>query len=145
MTDIQLRVAAKAVILNDKNEVLIVREGETYVDGTKVGQYGLPGGRLDLGEAFNDGLRREAKEETGLTVEPLYPLFVGEWRPVIRDVPHQIIAIFVVCRAVDGKVVLSEEHDHYKWIQPKTHPKYHMMEPDDEVLDALVKRQNDKV
>ncbi len=66
-----LRVAAKSLIINDQGQVLIVREASTYGDGTQIGRFGLPGGRIDLGESFEDGLRREAKEETGLDIEPL--------------------------------------------------------------------------
>ena len=137
MVDLVLKVAAKAVIVNNKNKVLILREGDTYAEGSQIGLYGLPGGRLNMGEAFNDGLKREAKEETGLDIEPLHPVYVGEWRPVIKGAPHQIIAVFVKCRAVGGKVQLSDEHDSYEWIDPRQHSQFKMMEPDDKVLDAL--------
>src|SRR6187431_844175 len=94
-----LRVAAKAIIVNDKGQVLIIREASTGPDNTKVGQWGLVGGRLEPGESFLEGLQREVREETGLKVQVEKPVHVGEWRPIIRDVPHQIIAIFMLCRA----------------------------------------------
>lgn len=139
MNEAILKVAAKAVIVNDKGEVLILREGTTYSDGTQIGKYGLPGGRLDAGERFEDGLLREAKEETGLTVKPLFPLYVGEWHPVIKGVPHQIIAVFMACRADGEDVVLSDEHDEYKWIKPEDRTSYTFMDPDGDVLDQYAK------
>src|SRR5574337_985895 len=99
MTKIILRVAAKAVIVNSAGKILIVREASTYKEGTGAGRYHMPGGRLEEGENYAEGLRREVAEETGLEVEPLYPIFVGEWQPVINGVPNHIVAIFTVCRA----------------------------------------------
>lgn len=140
MSSLVLRVAAKAAIINNEGKVLIVREGTKYVEGSQVGLYGLPGGRLEVGEAFYDGLEREVGEETGLKVEPLYPLYVGEWRPEIKGVPHQIVAIFMACRLVGGELKLSDEHDGFEWINPKDYTKYTMMDPDDKVIEELIRR-----
>ncbi|HSX33438.1 MAG TPA: NUDIX hydrolase [Candidatus Saccharimonadales bacterium] len=134
-----LRVAAKAVIVKN-GKVLIVREANTYGDGTQLGRYGLPGGRLELGERFYDGLKREVHEEVGLEVEHLYPVFVGEWRPVIKDVPHQIIAVFVVCEAKSNTLTLSDEHDDAQWIDPALRHQFDLMDPDWEVIDAYAAR-----
>ncbi|HEX9153244.1 MAG TPA: NUDIX hydrolase, partial [Candidatus Saccharimonadales bacterium] len=87
-SDMVLRVAAKGLIVNEEGKVLIVREAVTYGDGTQIGRYGLPGGRIDIGEMYLEGLKRECMEEVGLEVEPLYPLFVGEWHPNIKGTPH---------------------------------------------------------
>ena len=100
---------------------------------------GICGGRLEVGEAFLDGLKREAKEEVGLVIEPIKPLYVGEWRPIIRGIPHQIIAIFMICRASSLVVKLGPEHNAYAWIEPTAYRTYTMMEPDDQVIEALIK------
>lgn len=113
-----LKVAAKAVIEKD-GKLLVLREANTYEEGTNIGRYGFPGGRLNSGESYEDGLRREVKEETGLQIEISHPVYVGEWRPVIKGVPTQIIAIFTVCKLVSGTIALSEEHDKYEWVDPK--------------------------
>jgi 8-oxo-dGTP diphosphatase len=132
-----LQVAAKAAIVNKMGEVLIVREAQTGKNNTKVGLYGLVGGRLDPGETFYDGLAREVLEETGLTATPLAPLYVGEWHPVIRGQEHQIIAIFMLCRATAGGVRLSAEHDDYKWVKPGA-VGVPMMQPDGMVADEKI-------
>jgi 8-oxo-dGTP diphosphatase len=142
MQDLQLRVAAKAVITNTKGQVLIVREAKTYKDGVKIGVYGMPGGRLEPGEAFLDGLAREVREETGLTVAAGQPLLVGEWCPVIRGVPHQIIAIFIACQSQSTAVQLSDDHDDYMWIDPHKRREYNIMSPDCDAVDALAARSS---
>lgn len=52
------RVAVKALIKNDKGELLLVKENSDKWD--------LPGGGLDHGEEPEDGLRREILEELGV-------------------------------------------------------------------------------
>lgn len=133
MDDIVLRVAAKGVLVNAVGKVLILREANTYEEGTNVGKWGIPGGRIQLGESYDDGLRREVKEETGLDVEIGKPLYVGEWRPIIKGVQHQIIAVFTLCRA-DGDIQLSEEHDAYKWVGLHDVDGLRIMPPDDLVV-----------
>ncbi len=139
MSKIQQRIACKALIIKDE-KVLILREAPTYKDGTNIGRYHLPGGRIDPGEPFLEGLKREVYEETGLTVTVTAPLFVGEWFPVIREVKNQIVAIFFVCLAKDDHVRLSEEHDDYLWIDPKEYKKYDLMKPEDEVVQTYIEK-----
>jgi 8-oxo-dGTP diphosphatase len=133
------QVAAKAVIVDDHNRVLIVREAPLETR-SHVGQYQIVGGRIDPGETFEDALRREVKEEVGIEVEILDPLYVGEWRPKVKGVQYQIIAIFVVCRAKSKDVVLSEEHDHYVWLDPAKRTQVDLMEPDCYVVDTYAAR-----
>lgn len=130
----------KAVIVKD-DKVLILREAATYGDGTQRGRYHMPGGRIESGENFEDALRREVREETGLEVDVEYPIYVGEWRPVIRGVPHQIVATFLVCKPKAGKVTLSTEHDDYQWIDPKKRSNYDIMDPEDKVIDCFAEWQ----
>jgi 8-oxo-dGTP diphosphatase len=130
-------VAAKAVIVNDKGEVLIVRESPDHKTNDQVGRYGLPGGRLEPGEVFFETLMREVEEETGLKVTIGRPLLVGEWRPTINGVPHQIVGMFMACRASSGATVhLSEENDDYQWINPSARAAFDIVEPDWMAIDA---------
>lgn len=130
-----LQVAAKAIILNQAGQVLMLRESAAHNTNTQVGKYQFPGGRLEPGEAFLDGLRREALEETGIAVTPVRPLHVGEWRPVVLGVPHQIVAIFMLCTAASDTVILSEEHDAYMWVDVSNRQDCNAMAPDDDILD----------
>jgi len=133
MNDIVLRVAAKGVIVRDDGKVLVLREAG-YDEGTNDGKWGLPGGRLNSGESYIEGLNREIMEETGLEVIPGKPVYIGEWRPTIKGLPHQIIAIFTQCTYISGEVHLSEEHDSYKWVDLLTMKDITFMPPDDEVV-----------
>lgn len=139
MTKTVQRVACKTVIAY-KGKVLILREAVTYQDGTNIGKYGLPGGRIEPGEPYAVGLAREVQEETGLTVTIGEPVYVGEWSPVIQGVSHHIVAIFFACEAEGDAVSLSEEHDSYAWIDPADVDQYNFMSPDADVIKTYAKR-----
>jgi len=140
MENITLKVAGKAIIINSEGKVLLLREASTYQEGTNTGRYQCPGGRLNAGENYTAGLLREVREEAGLDVEPLYPVYVGEWRPVIRNVPHQIIGIFTACRAKSTTVTLSEEHDAYLWVDPLALPEINITADDRAAIEQYGKR-----
>lgn len=138
MSEVVLRVAAKAVITH-KGKVLIVREANTYEEGSQFRKYGLPGGRIEADESFFDALAREVKEEVGLSIKPIRPIYVGEWWPTIKDRKNHIVAMFMLCEAITDQVTLSDEHDRYEWIPPSEYKKYEMMDPDDKVIASLLR------
>lgn len=130
-----LQIAAKAAIVGPSGKILILREAATGKNNTKVGLWGLVGGRVKPGESFIDGLKREVKEETGLEVQVGSPLYVGEWNPVIRGVQHQIIAVFMFCKSLSENVQLSSEHDKFMWVEPTKRKDFDIVEPDCFVVD----------
>src|SRR5687767_2861752 len=58
---IGIRTSVSAVIFDRRGYVLLQQRS----DG---GQWGLPGGSMEIGESLHDALAREVREETGLTV-----------------------------------------------------------------------------
>lgn len=133
-TGITQRIAVKAIIVNDKNEVLILREADTYEEGTNHGRYHLPGGRINVGEPFLEGLRREVTEETGLVIDINQPVYAGEWFPVIKGTPNQIVAIYFRCMPLTHEISLSLEHDDYKWVDLSEISNYDIMAPEPEAI-----------
>ena len=63
--------ATAAFIVNDRNEMLVVRRAKEPAKGT----LDLPVGFVDMGETVEEGMRREIKEETGLDVQDIQYLF----------------------------------------------------------------------
>lgn len=124
------RIAMKAVIANAEGKVLIVRIADAPKAGTNAGKYSLPGGKLKPGEVWDEGLIREVKEETGLVVEVVKPLQVGEWRPVVQGKQLQIIGVFFDCRTDNFEVTLSEENDSYERVDVSTLNSFDVLEPD---------------
>lgn len=62
------QVGAAGLVIDEKGRILVVREWRTLPDGGRVQstQWKLPGGLLECGEAFEEGVGREVREETGI-------------------------------------------------------------------------------
>jgi ADP-ribose pyrophosphatase YjhB (NUDIX family) len=58
-----VRPSVSAVIFDRRRRLLLQQRS----DG---GQWGLPGGSVEIGESVSDAVVREVREETGLTVTP---------------------------------------------------------------------------
>ncbi|MBI5037105.1 MAG: NUDIX domain-containing protein [Candidatus Kerfeldbacteria bacterium] len=123
----KLFIATKAFILH-QGKILIVREAPTYATGTQIGKYDVVGGRLQAGEHFDDGLKREAREEVGLEIEVGSPFFVNESWPTINGEQHQIVRVFFRCTAKTTAVQLSHDHDDFQWIEPHYYFQYPIIE-----------------
>lgn len=109
-TKLPYAIAAKAFVINEKDELLIIkrRPDDVHFAGT----WEIPGGRLETGEDPKDGAVRETKEETGLDIEVHEPLGV---RSFVREDGQHITMIIFRCEPRSQEVQLSEEHTEYAW------------------------------
>ena len=69
--DYLFRVSLKAVIFNENNEVLIVKESDRD-------WWDIPGGGMDHGESIKEALARELKEEVSLKGDFTYKVILAE-------------------------------------------------------------------
>ena len=134
----QTFVATKALITNNQNQVLIIRESKDP-ERFQQGKYGLPGGRLDFNEHPYDGLKREVKEETGLEINIGNLLDFHTWSPIVQDKHMHIVALFFHCLPLSEEVKLSHEHDHFAWLSKEEFTKYPLMPQEKEILSKFWK------
>jgi len=106
-------VGVGAVVV-DEDRVLLVRRGTEPLRG----QWSLPGGLLELGEALTDGVIREVREETGLIVEPseLIELLDRIHREGERVQYHYVIADYL-CRVAGGQLQAASDADAVRWVE----------------------------
>jgi nucleoside triphosphatase len=99
-----------AVILNGKNEVLLLKSNKWK------NRYVIPGGHIELGEDMEDALRREIKEETGLAVRDVRLLGLQQcvYDESFFRKKHFIFIDFL-CRTDERNVILNEESQDYLW------------------------------
>ena len=105
-------VGVGAVIVDD-GRVLLVRRGTEPM----LGKWTLPGGMLEVGESLTDGVIREVREETGLTVEPveLIELLDRIYREGERVRYHYVIADYL-CRVLGGALKAASDADAVRWV-----------------------------
>ena len=103
-----------AVVIHE-GRVLLVRRGHEPL----IGQWSLPGGLLELGESLTEGVVREVREETSLTVEPveLIELLDRIHRDGNRIQYHYVIADYL-CRVVGGTLKAASDADDARWVEP---------------------------
>lgn len=98
--------AAAALILDDSGHVLLQRRGDD-------GQWGLPGGGMELGERIDQTVINEIFEETGLWVEPVRVLGVysDERFEVVYPNGDQMkyVSTLFLCRVVGGTLAADGE------------------------------------
>jgi mutator protein MutT len=107
------RLAVGAVVV-DQGRVLLVRRGQEPLKG----HWSLPGGALELGESLEDGLVREVREETGLTVKPveLVELLDRIHREGERVRYHYVIADYL-CRVIGGELQAASDAEAVRWVE----------------------------
>ncbi len=94
---------AGGVLLNAKHEVLLNLRADTH-------NWSLPGGYLEYGETYAEGLVREYKEDSGLDVRIIRPLKLfdrGEIHYPNGDIAQTISMLYLVA-PVAGQLLSAE-------------------------------------
>ncbi|WEG11986.1 NUDIX domain-containing protein [Pullulanibacillus sp. KACC 23026] len=102
-------VAVKAVIVSN-GEILLVKRADD--DEFGAGTWECPGGKLDFGESLEKALKREVKEETGLSVSIERLLYATAFK---THPLRQVVLLTYLCRCQDRAVSLSHEHSDSLW------------------------------
>lgn len=97
-----------------EGRVLLVKRGAEPLKG----HWSLPGGLLEVGESLLQGVTREVREETGLTVEPveLLELLDRIYRDGQRVRYHYVIADYL-CRVTSGELRAASDADEVRWVE----------------------------
>ncbi len=90
-----------AVIVNEANELLVVRRAKEPAKGT----LDLPGGFCDCHETAEEGVKREVREETGLCVDSTTFLFSIPNIYPYGGLDIHTIDMFFLCRVADTRGV----------------------------------------
>jgi ADP-ribose pyrophosphatase YjhB (NUDIX family) len=96
------KVGADAAIFDDEGRILLVERSDDRC-------WGLPAGWVDPNEAPANTVRREAREELSLEVEPVQLVDVM-FRPAsVEWGPHAVVSIVYLCEVRRGEIGLSHE------------------------------------
>ncbi|MDQ6421769.1 NUDIX hydrolase [Paenibacillus sp. LHD-117] len=88
-------VSAAAIVLNDKNEILLIK-------GPQRG-WEMPGGVVEEGESLTQAAIRETKEESGVDIEIIR--FCG----VYQNVAESICNTLFLARQIGGEPIATNE------------------------------------
>lgn len=122
MSEKLFRLAVRAVIRDEQGRCLLLRRSPA--NKGFVGQWEWPGGKTDPGEAFDEALRREAREETGLEIELLGVVGAFDF-----EMPQaRVVTLCMEARPVGGALRLSEEHDESAWVPAAEVPDWKILD-----------------
>ncbi|KAA0546857.1 NUDIX domain-containing protein [Bacillus sp. BGMRC 2118] len=88
-------VSAAAIVLNEKNELLLIK-------GPRRG-WEMPGGQVEEGESLRDAAVRETKEESGIDIEVIK--FCG----IFQNVDRSICNTLFLAKATGGELTTTPE------------------------------------
>ena len=104
-------VAVGALIFNKEGKLFLMKSHKWR------GKYTIPGGHVELGETLEEALKREIKEETGLSIFNIEFVIMHEF---IYDnafwKKKHFIFLDYACKTIEESVVLNDEGQEYIWV-----------------------------
>lgn len=117
MADKKVGVGFGVMLLNNDGQILL---GRRHIDPEKAdselsgeGTWTMPGGKLEFGESFEEGAKREMMEETGIFLEKVKVVCVSNDK--INDIHFVTIGMFSKYFQGQPKVMEPEEITEWYW------------------------------
>jgi ADP-ribose pyrophosphatase YjhB (NUDIX family) len=95
-------VSVAGIVVDDHDRILVVQRRDN-------GHWEPPGGVLELGETFEEGVRREVAEETGIRVE------VERLTGAYKNLTRGVVALVFRCHPVAGAPTQTDESQRVRW------------------------------
>jgi 8-oxo-dGTP diphosphatase len=128
----ELPLVGVGAIIIEGDRVLLVKRAHPPIQG----QWSIPGGVLEVGEMVREAAVREAREETGLMVEP--GELLGVYDRILRDpgqrVQYHYVLIDFLCRPVGGELLAASDAAEVRWFGREELPALRLAEDTLEVI-----------
>jgi 8-oxo-dGTP diphosphatase len=111
VTSAVIRIVA-AVILDDRNHVLVVRKRGTS-------SFMQPGGKIEPGEQSLEALVREIREELGARIDESSARMLGRYTAAAANEPGHVVDADLFLVSLDGEPRPASEIDEMTWIDPR--------------------------
>jgi 8-oxo-dGTP diphosphatase len=107
-------VGVGAIIIEGDRVALVKRGHAPLLD-----KWSIPGGVLEVGETLRTAVVREAREETGLMIEP--GELLGVFERVVPDeqgrMRYHYVLIDFLCRRVTGDLEAADDAEEARWFR----------------------------
>lgn len=116
------RVGLGIIIENDKGQILVMKR-----EGSHAPYWSIPGGKLELGETFEEGAARELKEELDIDTENLKVIAVTNNLQTYKTEGAHFISIILSAKEFKGepKIMEPDKCTELSWVDPHNLPQPH--------------------
>lgn len=136
MTDKIVKAGFGILIMNDKNQILFGKRNDDPIKADSAlrgeGSWCIPGGKMDYGETFEEGIIREAYEETGIKVKK--PEVIGVNNDKNKFAHFVTVALLAKEWEGEPKVMEPDEITEWKWFDQDNLPEK-IFPPSKKILD----------
>jgi 8-oxo-dGTP diphosphatase len=126
------------IVQNDR--VVLVKRAHPPIQG----QWSIPGGVLEVGELVREAAIREAREETGLIVQPADLL--GVYDRILRNeeqrVQYHYVLVDFLCRPVGGELQAASDAAEVRWFTRQELSPLKLAEDTQDVIEKGFERLN---
>ena len=124
-----------ALIHDDAGQILMIRTHKWS------GRWGIPGGKIERGEAALEALRREVLEETALEITDIRFVLVQDCIDSPEFLrPEHFILLNYTARALGRDVRLNEEAQEFLWLSPSEALTLELNQPTHVLLVEAIER-----
>jgi 8-oxo-dGTP pyrophosphatase MutT (NUDIX family) len=114
----------KAIIRNSDGNILLLKTNPDELRGYEgEGYWDIPGGRIQKNQTVEETLKREVKEETGISSikshKPFTMVLSNLRIPTDEGSVGLILAAYLCDINPSAKVKISKEHIDYQWFSPR--------------------------
>ncbi|HMS23518.1 MAG TPA: NUDIX domain-containing protein [Candidatus Saccharibacteria bacterium] len=115
-------VGLGVIIENEQGQVFIGKR-----TGSHAPHYSIPGGKLELGETFEQGAIREIQEEHGITIVKPKVIAVTNNLETYRAEGIHFISVILLAKAFEGEPSICEPDkcEEILWADPTSLPQPH--------------------
>lgn len=110
------------IIENSEGQILVIKR-----EGSHAPFWSIPGGKLELGETFEDGAIRELKEELDIDLKSPKVIAVTNNLKTYEAEGAHFISIILLAKTFKGQLKIMEPHKctEFRWVDPHDLPGPH--------------------
>ena len=108
-------LAVDGIIIEDGKVLMLKRAHYPFI-----GLWVLPGGQVEYGEKVEEAVKREMKEELGISVR--IKKLIGVYSNPKRDPRRHTVSVVYLLSKQKGKICLNEEASEFKYFSLKNLP-----------------------
>jgi len=128
----EIPLVGVGAIIIEASRVLLVKRAHPPLQA----QWSIPGGVLEIGEMIREAAVREAREETGLVVEP--EDLLGVYDRILRDIDERVqyhyVLIDFLCRRIGGELLAASDAAEVRWFKRGELPALNLAEDTIDVI-----------